>query len=187
MQVAVLESLQVGTPRRYGAAGAADPMGRPWESSFFRAPSAQPRWLHTTHLEGNAQADTKNHGRPDQAVLLYAAAHYPAWRAELGRPENLEILCGRCERDDPHSGARNRGQGRQRDRDAYRSAAERAELVRLGLRYRDERASCSRTAQRQALLRVVYDVIKEENPTLTIEQVGRALEPLYLPGDSARR
>lgn len=82
-----LESVQVGTPHWYSAAGAGDAPGRPWTTSFFRAPSPEPRWLYTTHLDGNAQADTKNHGRPDQAVLLYAAAHYPAWRAELGQPE----------------------------------------------------------------------------------------------------
>ncbi|HEX5502430.1 MAG TPA: MOSC domain-containing protein [Thermomicrobiales bacterium] len=86
-QIGVLQSMQVGTPHRYGTAGATDPLGRPWETSFFRAPSPEPRWLFATHLDGNAQADTKNHGRPDQAVLLYAAAHYPAWRAELDRPE----------------------------------------------------------------------------------------------------
>src|SRR5579859_4454209 len=86
-QIGLLQSVQVGTPHHYGRAGAADEMGRPWKTSFFRAPSAQPRWLYTTHLDGNAQADTKNHGRPDQAVLLYGAAHYPHWREELGRPE----------------------------------------------------------------------------------------------------
>jgi len=96
----VLRSVQVGTPHRYGGANDADDAdgargandadgarGRSWETSFVRAPSAQPRWLYTTHLDGNAQADTKNHGRPDQAVLLYAAAHYPAWRPEVGRTE----------------------------------------------------------------------------------------------------
>lgn len=86
-QIATLQSLQVGTPHRYGSVDAADAMGRPWETSFFREPSAEPRWLFTTHLEGNRQADTKNHGRPDQAVLLYAAAHYPLWQDELDRPE----------------------------------------------------------------------------------------------------
>src|SRR5579884_1338089 len=86
-QVGILRSMQVGTPHRYGNAGAADEMERPWKTSFFRAPSARPRWLYTTHLEGNAQADTKNHGRPEQAVLLYGAAHYPLWREELGCPE----------------------------------------------------------------------------------------------------
>lgn len=85
-QIGVLQAVQVGTPHRYGMAGATDPMQRSWETSFFRAPTAEPRWLYTTHLEGNAQADTKNHGKPDQAILLYAAAHYPAWRVELNLP-----------------------------------------------------------------------------------------------------
>src|SRR5262245_66106314 len=87
MQIGTLQSLQVGTPHRYGVEGATDPLARPWETSFFRTPSDQPRWLYTTHLEGNAQADTKNHGTPGQAILLYAAAHYPLWREELNQPE----------------------------------------------------------------------------------------------------
>jgi len=87
MQIGTLQSLQVGTPHRYGLDGATDPMARPWETSFFRTPSDEPRWLFTTHLDGNAQADTENHGKPNQAILLYAAAHYPLWREELDRPE----------------------------------------------------------------------------------------------------
>jgi len=47
----------------------------------------QTRWLYTTHLEGNVQADTRHHGQLTQAVLLYAATHYPLWQEELGRPE----------------------------------------------------------------------------------------------------
>src|SRR5215813_2554808 len=86
-QVGILRSVQVGTPQRYITAGATDGMGRSWKTSFFRVPSDQPRRLYTTHLEGNKQADTKNHGQLSQAVLLYAAAHYPLWRAELRRPE----------------------------------------------------------------------------------------------------
>jgi MOSC domain-containing protein YiiM len=60
---------------------------RSWETSFFRQPSPERRWLSTTHLAGNMQADTTNHGTPNQALLLYAAMHYPAWRQELGRSE----------------------------------------------------------------------------------------------------
>lgn len=90
-QIGSLSSVQVGTPRRYPADGsendADDGAGRSWETSFVRPPDPRRRWLGTTHLDGNAQADTKHHGSPDQAVLLYAAAHYPRWRAELGRPE----------------------------------------------------------------------------------------------------
>lgn len=86
-QVGILKTMQVGTPHRYGSADAVEPLERRWNTSFFRAPGTQPRWLYTTHLEGNEQADKKNHGSPSQAVLLYAAAHYARWLAELERPE----------------------------------------------------------------------------------------------------
>ena len=86
-QVGILQSVQVGTPHRYGTRNAENEMDRAWRTSFFRGPVTAPRWLYTTHLEGNEQADKKNHGRPGQAVLLYAAEHYPRWREELGRPE----------------------------------------------------------------------------------------------------
>jgi len=87
MNVATLQSVQVGTPHHYGTVGAKDVMKRQFETSFVRTPDTQPHWLYTTHLEGNIQADTKHHGTLDQAVLLYAAAHYPLWRAELGQQE----------------------------------------------------------------------------------------------------
>ncbi len=80
-RIGLLQSVQVGRPGKYGSPDAANPLKRPWETSFFRAPSTESRWLFTTHLEGNQQADTKNHGQLTQAVLLYAATHYPAWRA----------------------------------------------------------------------------------------------------------
>lgn len=86
-QIAVLQSMQVGTPQSYGQEGAREEIQRRWETSFFRQPDTRPRWLYTTHLEGNAQADTKHHGTPGQAVLLYAAEHYPLWQDELKRAE----------------------------------------------------------------------------------------------------
>src|SRR3989440_5105046 len=76
-QIGTLQSVQVGTPHRYSIANAVDTTKRSWKTSFFRTPSVQSRWLYTTHLEGNTQADTKNHGQLSQAVLLYAVAHYP--------------------------------------------------------------------------------------------------------------
>lgn len=88
-QIGTLQSVQVGRPERYVDHNENSTRGpkHAWVTSFFRVPSTQPRWLYTTHLAGNAQADTVNHGRLDQAVLLYAAAHYPLWRTELGRAE----------------------------------------------------------------------------------------------------
>lgn len=85
-QIATLISVQVGTPQHYPRR-LSDGRERIWETSFFRAPVDGPRWLFTTHLDGNQQADTRNHGQLDQAVLLYGAAHYPVWREELGRAE----------------------------------------------------------------------------------------------------
>ena len=82
-----LQSIQVGTPHHYGIEGATNVLQRPYDTSFVRTPDAQPRWLYTTHLEGSEQADKKNHGTLNQAVLLYAASHYPIWQAELGQQE----------------------------------------------------------------------------------------------------
>lgn len=87
MQAGVLQSVQVGTPQQYDVENKTKSSSRFWTTSFFRTPSVQPRWLYTTHLEGNEQADRKHHGSLSQAVLLYAAAHYSLWQAELGRPE----------------------------------------------------------------------------------------------------
>ncbi len=85
--MAVLASIQVGRPRDLGTEGAADPMERPWTSGFLKDPVSGPVALGPTNLEGDGQADLANHGGPDKAVCCYPAAHYPGWRAELGRPE----------------------------------------------------------------------------------------------------
>ncbi len=87
MAKAVLVSIQVGLPRKLGVADAADPMDRLWESGFVKEPVSGPVWLGRTNLAGDGQADREHHGGPDKAVLAYAAAHYPLWRAELNRPE----------------------------------------------------------------------------------------------------
>lgn len=88
--VGILQTVQVGTPQRHGTTGvqgAQEAMEKAWRTSFFRTPSAESRWLYTTHLEGNKQADLKHHGSLDQAVLLYAATNYSLWQMELGRQD----------------------------------------------------------------------------------------------------
>ncbi|MBV9547846.1 MAG: MOSC domain-containing protein [Chloroflexi bacterium] len=67
--------------------GAADPLERPWRTGYYKSPVAGPVWLGLTNLRGDGQADRKNHGGRDKAVLGYAASHYPDWRAELEMPE----------------------------------------------------------------------------------------------------
>jgi MOSC domain-containing protein YiiM len=86
-QIGLLQSIQVGKPELHETVITKDRIERVWRTSFFREPSPQSRWLYTTYLEGNEQADKENHGAPDQVVLVYASAHYPIWQAELARSE----------------------------------------------------------------------------------------------------
>lgn len=82
-----LVSIQVGIPTTYGDEGAADPMDRPWTTSFFKKPVAGPVAVFATSLAGDGQADLKNHGGVDKAILAYSADHYPNWKQELGLVE----------------------------------------------------------------------------------------------------
>lgn len=96
---AVLSSVQIGTPNSYGFEAAVDAHDKPWTTGFFKTPISGPVFAGTTNLEGDGQADLKNHGGIDKAVLAYSADHYPKWRDELQMPgmphgafgENLTI------------------------------------------------------------------------------------------------
>lgn len=78
-----LEAICVGTPTDYGVEGADHPFDRPWRTSFFKFPVDGARWLSSTNVDGDAQADTRAHGGPGKAVLAYSADHYPNWKQEL--------------------------------------------------------------------------------------------------------
>lgn len=73
-----LLSIQIGQPQTY-----TDDQGT-WETAFFKKPVHGPLFLGSLGLEGDAVANTKHHGGPEQAVLLYSAEHYAHWQAELG-------------------------------------------------------------------------------------------------------
>jgi MOSC domain-containing protein YiiM len=78
-----LLSIQVAVPAVHSYAQPDDGVGREWTSAIFKQPVSGPVWLGTVNLDGDQQADLKNHGGPDKAVLMYAAAHYDHWRATL--------------------------------------------------------------------------------------------------------
>ena len=84
---AVLLSIQVGLPKRYGSEDAADVHDKPWTTGFFKTVAAGPVFAGVSNLVGDGQADLINHGGFDKAVLAYSADHYPAWRAELNIPD----------------------------------------------------------------------------------------------------
>lgn len=83
MAPAWLVSIQVALPHEYPA-DADEPA---WTSAIGKQPVLGPVRLNHLNLAGDRQADPRVHGGPDQAVLAYAAAHYPLWRAELERPD----------------------------------------------------------------------------------------------------
>ncbi len=77
----------VGLPKPYGTEDAPDPYDRAWTTAFYKEPVTGPVHVFTTHIDGDAPGDPKNHGGVEKAVFAYAATHYPDWRAELDRPE----------------------------------------------------------------------------------------------------
>src|SRR5258707_6235383 len=82
-----LLSIHVGKPARRGIVGSDDPMQHPWRSGIFKQPISGSVQLNALNLEGDGQADLKNHGGPFRAVLAYSAEHYPVWRTELNMPD----------------------------------------------------------------------------------------------------
>jgi len=80
---ATLLSVQIGSPNSYGFEDAVDPHDKPWTTGFFKTPIEGPVFVGSTNLSGDGQADLKNHGGIDKAVLAYSADHYPKWRDEL--------------------------------------------------------------------------------------------------------
>ncbi len=98
-----LISVQRGVRRTEGADGAVDPMHRRFTSAIRKQPVQAPVRCTTMGIEGDEVADRRHHGGPDQALLAYAADHYPRWRAEWDRPglafgafgENLTVEAAR--------------------------------------------------------------------------------------------
>jgi MOSC domain-containing protein YiiM len=80
-------SIQVGRPQNYGWEDAIDVHDKPWTTGFFKTPVEGPVFVGQTNVTGDGQADLKNHGGIDKAVLAYSADHYPKWREELAIPD----------------------------------------------------------------------------------------------------
>lgn len=57
---------------------------RTWRTAYLKDEVAGPVHVGALGLAGDEQAARDVHGGPHMAVLAYAAAHYPLWRAEPG-------------------------------------------------------------------------------------------------------
>src|SRR5262245_31410287 len=80
-------SIQVGRPTQYEYEGFADGKSRAWTTAFFKSPVKGAVHVGALGFAGDEQADRKNHGGIDKAVLAYSADHYPFWRNHLGLPD----------------------------------------------------------------------------------------------------
>ncbi len=80
-------AIHAGRVRSVAASGGREWWDKEWETGFFKEPVAGEVFVGLEAIEGDAQADRVNHGGPDKAVCVYAAAHYPDWRQSLNLPE----------------------------------------------------------------------------------------------------
>lgn len=54
-----------------------------WQTAFRKRPIEEAVAVGHLGLDGDAQADSKHHGGPDKAVLLYGLTHYEPWRRQF--------------------------------------------------------------------------------------------------------
>jgi MOSC domain-containing protein YiiM len=76
-----VNSINVGVPREW------EWKGRAVQTGIFKSPvegRVRAGWLG---LDGDGQADLRNHGGPDKAVYAYPREHYDYWAAELSRDD----------------------------------------------------------------------------------------------------
>jgi len=76
---ATVVSINVGKP------AAVPYQGRELMTGINKVAATGPVYLGAEQLDGDGQADLKNHGGPDKAVCAYPFDHYPYWERELQR------------------------------------------------------------------------------------------------------
>jgi MOSC domain-containing protein YiiM len=86
MPAMLLESVNVGRPRTESR-GASHDSQEPMTSAIWKEPVTGSVWLGASGLLGDGVADTRIHGGPWRAVLMYSADHYPRWCAEWNRTD----------------------------------------------------------------------------------------------------
>ena len=62
-----------------------DYAGEEWTSAYRKLAVSGAIYVDKLHVEGVEQQHKRFHGGEHRAVLMYAAAHYAVWKAELGR------------------------------------------------------------------------------------------------------
>lgn len=82
-----LVSIQVGKPKEMDADPSLPLSSKPWRSAIFKSAVAGDVAVGREGIEGDKQADLKNHGGLDKAICVYPAQHLPYWQEQLNRPD----------------------------------------------------------------------------------------------------
>ncbi|MBM7572411.1 MOSC domain-containing protein [Aquibacillus albus] len=72
-------SLNIGEPTKHII------NGKELHTGFIKTSVNHPIWLSKTGFEGDGQADMKNHGGEDKALLMYPYQHYNYWQERYNR------------------------------------------------------------------------------------------------------
>ncbi len=75
-----LASVQVGKVQTHQL-----PDGTEWTSAYVKTPLSEAVFVGNLTIEGDDQRNKRVHGGEHRVVLMYSAAHYPHWQAELGQ------------------------------------------------------------------------------------------------------
>lgn len=84
MTAGLLRSIQMAGMAEVPTGGSDAWWDKPWSTGFFKRAVSGPVWLGYEGLQGDQQADRRNHGGVDKAVCVYSAEHYPCWRETPG-------------------------------------------------------------------------------------------------------
>ncbi|MDN4607711.1 MOSC domain-containing protein [Sporosarcina highlanderae] len=80
----MINEVFVGKPKTVGDKNATNPLDKEWESAIFKEPVTGKVWVGETGLDGDGQADLKNHGGPEKAIFTYPSEHYTYFHNEYG-------------------------------------------------------------------------------------------------------
>jgi MOSC domain-containing protein YiiM len=84
MSAITVVSVRLGRVREHPRPAWDHGAGATWRSAYVKDEVDGPVPVTTLGLAGDEHGDPSVHGGPHQAVLAYAAAHYPRWREEPG-------------------------------------------------------------------------------------------------------
>jgi len=82
-----LESIQIGKPRDMEADPALPLSSKPWRSAIFKTPVTGSVTVGSRGIQGDEQADLKNHGGLDKAICVYPTEHLPFWQQRFDLPD----------------------------------------------------------------------------------------------------